>query len=120
MHCSHISGARGISIAGKKHVYVIEIFLPLLDNEGHAFARKEFDRIRRELTDRFGGVTAFMRAPAEGVWKSDTAETRDQMVIFEVMTKTRKRKWWRRFRRELERRFRQEELLVRATKVKRL
>lgn len=101
-------------------MYVIEIFLPLRDNEGRAFGRKEFERVRRELTERFGGVTAFTRAPAEGVWKTGSAEMRDQMVILEVMTKKLKRKWWGKFRRGLKRRFRQEELLVRATKVKRL
>jgi len=61
-------------------MYVTEIFLPLYDNEGRAFARGEFDRARRELTDRFGGVTAFTRSPAEGVWKEGGEETRDQIT----------------------------------------
>jgi hypothetical protein len=101
-------------------MYRIEIFLPLYDNEGRAFARGEFDRVRRELTDRFGGVTAFTRAPAEGVWKEGGEETRDQIVIFEVMAERLDREWWGTFRAELERRFRQEELLIRASEIERL
>jgi hypothetical protein len=101
-------------------MYRIEIFLPLYDNEGRAFARGEFDRVRRELTDRFGGVTAFTRAPAEGVWKEGGEETRDQIVIFEVMAERLDREWGGTFRAELERRFRQEELLIRASEIERL
>src|SRR5690349_16128145 len=98
-------------------MHLIEIFLPLSDNEGRAFARDEFDRVRRELTDRFGGVTAFARAPAEGVWKEGGEETRDQIVIFQVMAERLDREWWKGFRVELERRFRQEELLIRASEI---
>jgi|SRR5690349_20234600 hypothetical protein len=101
-------------------MYQIEIFLPLYDNEGRAFARGEFDRVRRELTDRFGGVTAFTRAPAEGVWKEGGEETRDQIVIFEVMVARLDREWWGMFRAELGRRFRQEELLIRASEIEKL
>jgi hypothetical protein len=101
-------------------MYQIEIFLPLYDNEGRAFARGEFDRVRRELTDRFGGVTAFTRAPAEGVWKEGGEETRDQIVIFEVMVARLDREWWGKFRAELGRRFRQEELLIKASEIEKL
>jgi len=101
-------------------MYLIETFLPLYDNEGRAFARGEYDRVRRELADRFGGVTAFTRAPAEGVWKEGGEETRDQIIILEVMAERLDREWWAKFRAELERRFRQEELLVRVTEVEQL
>jgi hypothetical protein len=101
-------------------MHLIELFLPLSDNEGRAFGRGEFDRVRRELTDRFGGVTAFTRSPAEGAWQEGGEVTHDQIVIFEVMAEELDRAWWREYREELARRFRQEELLVRATAVERL
>ena len=99
---------------------MIEIFLPLYDNEGRTFARSEFDDVRHALTDRFGGVTAFTRSPAEGVWKEGGEETHDQIVIFEVMAEQLEREWWAQFRAELERCFRQERLLVRATEIEQL
>ena len=95
--------------------YLVQILLPLYDNEGHAFEAREYVELRGELADRFGGVTAYTRAPARGVWKDDAGATAlDDIVIFEVMTDTLDRKWWTEFRQALERRFRQESLIVRA------
>lgn len=102
-------------------MYLIEILLPLYDNEGRPFDAAEFDRVRNELANRFGGVTAFRRAPAEGVWKESGGEvSRDRIVIFEVMADSLERDWWDGFRRELERRFAQDEIIVRATTCERL
>ncbi len=96
-------------------MYLVQILLPLYDNAGHTFEAREYVELRIELADRFGGVTAYTRAPARGVWKDDTGETtRDDIVIFEVMTDTLDRAWWTQFRQSLERRFRQESLIVRA------
>ena len=96
--------------------YLIQILLPLYDNDGHAFEGHEYIQLRSELADRFGGVTAYTRAPARGVWKDDaTGETqRDDIVIFEVMTDTLDRAWWQGFRRHLEDQFRQDTVIVRA------
>lgn len=96
-------------------MYLVQILLPLYDNEGHAFERADYLTLRSELADRFGGVTAYMRAPARGVWKGDSGETtRDDIVIFEVMTEDLDRAWWTEFRKEMERRFRQDSVIVRA------
>jgi hypothetical protein len=49
------------------------------------------------------------------VWRDDSGETtRDDIVIFEVMTVDLDHAWWTTFRRELEERFRQDTLIVRA------
>jgi hypothetical protein len=96
-------------------MYLVQILLPLYDNEGHAFEANVYVRLRAELADRFGGVTAYTRAPARGVWKDDSGETtRDDIVIFEVMTADLDHEWWTAFRKELEERFRQDTLIVRA------
>ena len=96
--------------------YLIQILLPLYDNEGHAFETREYVQLGGELADRFGGVTAYTRAPARGVWKDDAtgATQRDDIVIFEVMTDTLDRAWWASFRKHLEAHFRQDTLIVRA------
>ena len=96
--------------------YLIQLLLPLYDNDGHAFHPREYVQLRSDLADRFGGVTAYTRAPARGVWKDDaTGETqRDDIVIFEVMTDTLDREWWAAFRRQLEKQFRQDSIIVRA------
>jgi hypothetical protein len=96
-------------------MYLVQLLLPLFDNKGHAFDAAEYVRLRAELADRFGGVTAYTRAPARGVWKDEAGGTsRDDIVIFEVMTPDLDREWWTGFRKELEAHFRQESLIVRA------
>jgi hypothetical protein len=96
--------------------YLIQILVPLYDNDGHEFEALDYVRLRGELADRFGGVTAYTRAPARGVWKHDsTGETqRDDIVIFEVMTDRLDRAWWAGFRKHLEAHFRQDTVIVRA------
>ncbi len=96
-------------------MYLVQILVPMYDNEGHQFEPVDYVQLRSELADRFGGVTAYTRAPARGVWKDETGgTTRDDIVIFEVMTEDLDRAWWTSFRKELERRFRQESVVVRA------
>ncbi len=40
-------------------MYLIEIFLPLADNDGGPFSPSLFDSVRKTLTATFGGLTAF-------------------------------------------------------------
>jgi hypothetical protein len=99
-------------------MHLIEILLPLADNAGKPFAPELRAQVRDELAEHFGGVTAFTRSPAEGLWKQDGgAPERDDIIIFEVMADWLDRSWWRGYRTELERRFRQDEIVVRACEV---
>jgi len=101
-------------------MFLVEILLPVYDNEGRAFGAAEFNRVRDELAARFGGVTAFRRAPGEGVWAEGGEVSRDLVVVFEVMAGALERGWWAGYRRELEARFRQEKVVVRATQFEEL
>ncbi|HKS28848.1 MAG TPA: hypothetical protein VJS44_13570 [Pyrinomonadaceae bacterium] len=99
----------------------MQLLLPLYDNEGKVFDRAMLDRVRNELTERFGGVTAYRRSPAEGLWQEDGGEvTRDDVVIYEVMTEELDRAEWKRYGQELAGRFRQQEMMIRAISVERL
>ena len=102
-------------------MYRIQLLLPLYDNEGRAFARVDFARVRDELAEKFGGVTAHTRAPAEGVWKDEAGGvTRDNVLAFEVLTESLERDWWSKYRDALAARFRQDELMITASEVERL
>jgi len=102
-------------------MHVVEVFLPLCRNDGSPQPRERFGQVRAELVDRFGGLTAYSRAPAEGLWEEDDgAVKRDSIVIFEVIAKTLDRGWWTAFRTRLERSFEQDEILIRATAAERL
>jgi len=99
-------------------MHLIEILLPLADNEGKPFAADLHRQVRDELVEHFGGVTAFTRNPAEGLWKEGGGDpARDDIIIFEVMADWLDRGWWRGYRSELERRFRQDEIVIRAREV---
>ena len=95
--------------------FLIQVLLPLYDNEGTAFDAQSFSRTRAELVAKFGGLTAHLRAPARGLWKTeDGAIERDDVAIFEVMARTMDEAWWAAYRKTLEERFRQDVVLVRA------
>jgi len=47
-------------------VHLVEILLPVANNEGQPFDAQKYVVVREELSRRFGGITAFTRAPAEG------------------------------------------------------
>jgi hypothetical protein len=99
----------------------VQLFLPLADDDGQRFPKAAFDAVRDELAERHGGVTAFVRAPAIGVWEdTDGHVERDDVVLFEVMVEPLDREQWSSLARELARRFRQDEVLVRALPIERL
>jgi hypothetical protein len=101
-------------------VHLIQILLPVADNDGRAFSPAMFSRLRRELTGRFGGVTVHSQAPAEGFWQGEGGPTEDDVVLFEVMAEEVDEPWWRVLRERLERDFRQEEVVIRALPIRRL
>jgi hypothetical protein len=101
--------------------WLIQVLLPLYDNDGRRFGEEPFTRTRTELLERFGGLTAHQRAPAKGLWKTDDGQVaRDDVAVFEIMADDLDRSWWDGYRRELERRFRQESIVIRALAHERL
>ena len=102
-------------------MFIVEIFLPLSDNSGAPFHSSAFAAVRAQLTERFGGVTAFVRSPAVGIWQDEAGQPRkDDIVVFEVMTDDLDAEWWRTYRARLEEAFRQDEVVIRATASRRL
>ncbi len=99
-------------------MHLIQILLPLTDNDGHPFPRAAFEKVALELTKRFGGVTAFTRSPAEGRWKGQGHTGAEEMVVIEVMVERLDETWWSKYRQSLETKFRQQHIVVRAQMVK--
>ena len=94
---------------------LIQILLPMRHQDGAPVAAEEFARVRIELTERFGGVTAYSRSPATGLWKRAEDEIeRDQVIMVEVVVDTFDPRWWESYRQDLERRFDQEKIHARA------
>jgi hypothetical protein len=102
-------------LSPKKSMYLIEIFLPLADNSGSRFAPACFDEVRKTLTEKFGGLTAFTRAPAEGTETRGGHQRSDELIVFEVMTEPLDEAWWTDYRKVLDADFRQDRILIRAS-----
>jgi hypothetical protein len=99
-------------------MYLIQILLPLFDNEGKPFPQHQYEQVRDELAENFGGITTYVRSPAKGLWKeSSTLTVHDDIVIYEVMTELLDRPWWLTYREELAVRFRQEVLIMRVSEI---
>ncbi|WP_245557951.1 hypothetical protein [Deinococcus apachensis] len=98
-------------------MHLVQLLLPLYDNAGQPFEQVRYAPIRRTLTERFGGLTAHVRAPAAGLWKDGDQTVRDDVVVYEVMVEELDRDWWAGYRETLRREFRQEALVVRALAV---
>jgi hypothetical protein len=104
----------------RQSLHLIEIFLPVRNNEGRPFERQLFDHCQKEMTNKFGGATLFSRAPAHGTSSDEGDAIHDDIVVLEVMVPALDRNWWSVYRRELEHRFSQDEILIRATEIARL
>ena len=73
---------------------------------------------RRELAERFNGLTAYLRSPAKGLWTAPDGHTeQDDVVMVEVVTDTFDRAWWRAYSATLAERFEQDIIHVRAVPV---
>ncbi len=101
---------------------LIQILLPVVDNAGQRFPRAAFEALRHTLSERFGGLTAFVQSPALGLWKDTQsgATARDEVILIEVMVERLDRAWWSDYRSELEKTFRQDEIVVRALGCQRI
>lgn len=104
-------------------MHLVQILLPLLDREKRPHHSEHVREIAALLTEKFGGLTAHTRAPAQGLWlESDAGSSpvKDDVIILEVMVAELDRTWWKPFRRELELRFQQEEIVIRAVPIEKL
>jgi hypothetical protein len=96
---------------------LIQLLLPTTGDRSDR-AMTALAETRRELVDRFKGVTAYVRSPAKGLWTAPDGRTEaDDVVMVEVVTDTFDRAWWRAYGATLAQRFAQDTIHVRALTV---
>jgi hypothetical protein len=98
-------------------MYLIQILLPLYDNNGEAFGHSTYNLIRKQLTESFGGVTIYNRAPATGIWKENDKHVRDEIIIFEIMSEELNLTYWNACKLQLQEIFKQDVIIIRAIKI---
>jgi hypothetical protein len=95
-------------------MFLVQILLPRSRDDAAA-TRDAFGQTREELVQQFDGVTAYVRAPAEGAWVAPDGEVQhDDVVMVEVLTDSFDRRWWRTYADTLARRFGQDTIHIRA------
>lgn len=95
---------------------LIQLLLPVPTRGAGADAA--VGETRRELVEAFGGHTAYLRTPAEGVWTSPAGDReRDAVVMVEVVAPAFDRPWWRAYAGRLAARFGQQAIHVRALPI---
>lgn len=94
---------------------LIELFLPLYDNHHQKLPRELFEQTYEELITKFGGLTAYTRAPMQGFWQKENQKiVTDELIIYEIMDNKFSRKWWQDYCTRLEKRFKQDKLVIRT------
>ena len=96
-------------------MHLVQFLLPVATDSVDGPQVPAFAQVRRELTERFGGVTAYVRSPAVGLWRDDEGDVaHDDVVIVEVVVETLDEAWWAGYRAQLQERFRQDVIHMRA------
>jgi hypothetical protein len=96
-------------------MHLVQILLPVYDNDGNAILSDTYHQIRDELVKEFGGLTAFTQSPAEGLWTPADKETRhDEIIVIEVMVTNFDPDWWGAYKKALEGRLLQESVVIRS------
>jgi len=99
-------------------VVLIQMLLPTRSAAGAAFTDELLQRTREELVDQFGGLTAYTRSPATGVWTSPRGDVEeDKVLMIEVLSARFDKEWWRSYAETLKQRFEQETIHIRASDV---
>ncbi len=99
-------------------MHLVQILLPLTGEPDTV--RMLLSQVRQELVSRFGGVTLYRYAPAEGLWEDHGDMEEDRIVLAEVMTDALDNEWWAVYRETLEARFEQDEIVIRVLTMARL
>ncbi len=101
-----------------KPIRGIEIFLPLVYNDGEPIPMSKFISLEDELLRRFGGVTSLQRQfPLRGAWHSGTDIYYDEVVVFSAMdfrdaTPLESLRYLERLKERLKKKFDQLEILI--------
>ena len=98
--------------AGPSHL--VQILLPKETGNGQPIGKDRFDGLLKELTDKFGGATSFLRAPGQGLWQSGGGTEQDSIAVVEVMVEEIDGSYWQSPRERLERELSQDEIVIRA------
>lgn len=99
-------------------MHLVQILLPLYTPNHTPFPKVYFIELKKELSETFGGLTAYNRSPADGMWKDEHEQTiREDIIVYEIMVDDLEKLWWKNFKKELVKKFQQQEIIIRASNI---
>jgi hypothetical protein len=100
-------------------MHLVQLFIPVGSKQATQSEQIITD-VQCELTERFGGATAYVNSPANGLWSKDGQAELDRVVVIEVMVDVLDKSWWQGYRDHLQGLLSQKELLIRALPMEKL
>ena len=100
--------------------HLVQILLPKETGKRQPISKDWFDHLLKELTEKFGGATSFLRGPGQGLWQSSGGTEKDSIAVVEVMVENLDRAYWRSLRDRLECELSQDEIVIRAQEITQL
>jgi hypothetical protein len=100
--------------------HLVQILLPKETGDGTPVSKEWFDSFLKELTEKFGGATSFLRAPGQGLWDGGGGTEKDRIAVVEVMVGGLDRPFWRALRGRLEQELSQDQIVIRAQEISQL
>lgn len=90
-----------------------DLFVPLYYNDGTPVEPSKLQHLQHRLLEQFEGLTYFPQ-PNQGFWKFGNITYRDEIVIYRVLSSdsVRAHDFLAKFKHQLKREFRQEEILI--------
>lgn len=103
-------------------MHIVNIYLPQVNNNGSPFNEDIYLSIRRELIQKFGGLTQYDQVPAIGYWKENANKpiNQDLVIHYEVICNRLTKKYWADFRLRMENTFKQTQILIVAHPIVKL
>jgi len=90
-----------------------QLYLPLNYNDGRPIEEEKFNLTRKELVDRFGGLTSTPPGyPLEGLWHSPQGVVKDDIMIWTVLTQVDEDLFFQEYKEKLRQRFVQEVIYI--------
>lgn len=96
-----------------RELYEYDVYFPLVATRSDEDVTAELARVKRQLTEFFGGLTDF-RHRSEGAWKMGGVTFRDEIVLLRVLgdDRARARAFLGRIAHELQSSLDQEQILI--------
>ena len=88
-----------------------DLYLPARRQDGPPIDPEVIDGVKQALTEAFGGYT-HLKSRSEGAWRVAGVTFRDEITIMRVLDDGAARFDWANFKRDLEHRLDQEQILI--------